>query len=357
MEGETVSIPEIDPQTRGLVPLRFCEYNHIVPVRLAGRKLTVVAAHPDSYELRTVLSGLRARYDVELVHASEGQVCSIIDANYYGKCELCGEKIDLGRKHCSACRLKAQAQPVVQPIGAMRVNVVAGSTAAVASSFPAGPGLAGKNCPYCQAPIKPGVMVHSCETCGIPHHAECWQHNGGCTTFGCACANPGSTTSTQPQTIPVPQPQVLGHRPRSQPGRSVAVALVVVVILMVAVWWMATAKSREFRADARTELAQLSRIESRLDVGVSYMSFGDKLADVHQSMDEFRNKYETDFGSKPVFQELDEAEKAYVDSLDAWRDKINASEYDDHDYESDMQDYWHKAGEALQRARDELGES
>lgn len=50
----------------------------------------------------------------------------------------------------------------------------------------AGPGIAGKTCPYCQTPIKPGVAVHVCDTCAIPHHSECWQHNGGCTTFGCA---------------------------------------------------------------------------------------------------------------------------------------------------------------------------
>ena len=27
-----------------------------------------------------------------------------------------------------------------------------------------------------------------CPECGIPHHAECWEENGGCTTFGCRAA-------------------------------------------------------------------------------------------------------------------------------------------------------------------------
>lgn len=43
----------------------------------------------------------------------------------------------------------------------------------------------GKTCPYCQTPIKPGVAVSICSACGMPHHAECWQENGRCTTFGC----------------------------------------------------------------------------------------------------------------------------------------------------------------------------
>ncbi|MHB0935561.1 MAG: RING finger protein [Armatimonadota bacterium] len=44
----------------------------------------------------------------------------------------------------------------------------------------------GKTCPYCQTPIKPGAAVSVCSACEMPHHAECWQENGRCTTFGCA---------------------------------------------------------------------------------------------------------------------------------------------------------------------------
>ena len=43
----------------------------------------------------------------------------------------------------------------------------------------------GKNCPYCQTPIKPGVQVTLCPSCGIPHHTDCWNENCGCTTYGC----------------------------------------------------------------------------------------------------------------------------------------------------------------------------
>ncbi|MEI6287546.1 MAG: CD225/dispanin family protein [Bacillota bacterium] len=44
----------------------------------------------------------------------------------------------------------------------------------------------GKNCPYCQFPIKPGEPIVYCSKCRLAHHRECWEHNGNsCTTFGC----------------------------------------------------------------------------------------------------------------------------------------------------------------------------
>ncbi|NLN77742.1 MAG: hypothetical protein GX141_02350 [Armatimonadetes bacterium] len=49
----------------------------------------------------------------------------------------------------------------------------------------AGPGLAGKTCPYCQSRIAEGSNVTVCPACKTPHHSECWSYNGGCTTFGC----------------------------------------------------------------------------------------------------------------------------------------------------------------------------
>lgn len=49
----------------------------------------------------------------------------------------------------------------------------------------AGHEVTGKTCPFCQTPIKPNESVFVCDRCAIPHHLECWQANGGCTTFGC----------------------------------------------------------------------------------------------------------------------------------------------------------------------------
>lgn len=41
------------------------------------------------------------------------------------------------------------------------------------------------NCPYCQSNIKSDNEVQYCKECGTPHHKECWEENGGCTTYGC----------------------------------------------------------------------------------------------------------------------------------------------------------------------------
>ncbi len=43
----------------------------------------------------------------------------------------------------------------------------------------------GKTCPYCQYPIKNEADIMVCPGCKVPHHRECWQENGGCTTFAC----------------------------------------------------------------------------------------------------------------------------------------------------------------------------
>lgn len=42
-----------------------------------------------------------------------------------------------------------------------------------------------KTCPYCQSKIKDDLDVIVCSLCGTPHHRECYEENGGCTTYGC----------------------------------------------------------------------------------------------------------------------------------------------------------------------------
>jgi hypothetical protein len=50
------------------------------------------------------------------------------------------------------------------------------------------------NCPYCQSNIKSENELQYCKECGTPHHKECWEENGGCTTYGCG-QNPHSEKS------------------------------------------------------------------------------------------------------------------------------------------------------------------
>ncbi len=41
------------------------------------------------------------------------------------------------------------------------------------------------NCPYCQTKIKNQNEAVTCLLCRTPHHKDCWNENGGCTTYGC----------------------------------------------------------------------------------------------------------------------------------------------------------------------------
>ena len=50
-----------------------------------------------------------------------------------------------------------------------------------------------------------------CPSCNTPHHAECWEENGGCTTYG--CKNSPEDTHLH-QEIESPQSPVPGNRPR-----------------------------------------------------------------------------------------------------------------------------------------------
>lgn len=42
----------------------------------------------------------------------------------------------------------------------------------------------GGECPVCGTPMTEGLV--RCETCQTPHHLECWDYAGRCSTFGCA---------------------------------------------------------------------------------------------------------------------------------------------------------------------------
>jgi hypothetical protein len=39
-------------------------------------------------------------------------------------------------------------------------------------------------CPYCADPLASGA-VRTCAACATPHHSDCWEAGGGCTTYGC----------------------------------------------------------------------------------------------------------------------------------------------------------------------------
>lgn len=78
----------------------------------------------------------------------------------------------------------------------------------------------GKTCPYCRFPLKPGEQVMTCPACKLPHHADCWAENQGCTTYGCRGVAPtpaptfgggGGLPTPRPVTPQRPMADVLGE--------------------------------------------------------------------------------------------------------------------------------------------------
>ena len=55
-------------------------------------------------------------------------------------------------------------------------------------------------CPYCQTRLLPGERVRECAQCHNPHHENCWNENGGCTTFGCSGHSPSTFSPAAPPT-------------------------------------------------------------------------------------------------------------------------------------------------------------
>ena len=81
----------------------------------------------------------------------------------------------------------------------------------------------GKTCPYCRFPIKIGAPVAVCDACKTPHHQDCWQENGGCTSYGCARA-PGARP--QPVATAAGYPASVTVAPRRSAGSAIADALI-----------------------------------------------------------------------------------------------------------------------------------
>jgi TM2 domain-containing membrane protein YozV len=70
--------------------------------------------------------------------------------------------------------------------------------------------MTGSVCPYCRGGIDPSQDAQViCEGCETPHHADCYQENGGCTVFGCRCAPPDEpkVSVSPPELIPAARPR------------------------------------------------------------------------------------------------------------------------------------------------------
>jgi hypothetical protein len=67
------------------------------------------------------------------------------------------------------------------------------------SVSPAGPLEEGKRCGVCQTAIVALEPVGRCPRCEASHHGECWNENGGCSSYGCELAQ---QSAKEPAALP-----------------------------------------------------------------------------------------------------------------------------------------------------------
>lgn len=90
----------------------------------------------------------------------------------------------------------------------------------------------GRTCPYCQTVVKPGDDCAICPTCDIPHHRQCWDQNGGCTTFGCTGGQARLEERILQEPVGAPEPPPTSPR-RRHSVKTAAVFCLLAVALFV----------------------------------------------------------------------------------------------------------------------------
>jgi hypothetical protein len=63
-----------------------------------------------------------------------------------------------------------------------------------------------RECAICQTSIYPAEQTHQCASCGLVFHAECWQENFGCASYGCEQVNALAPKVNVPPPSDIPLP-------------------------------------------------------------------------------------------------------------------------------------------------------
>ena len=63
-----------------------------------------------------------------------------------------------------------------------------------------------RECAICQTSIYPAEQTHPCPKCGLVFHAECWQENFGCASYGCDQVNALAPKVEVPPAVTLPPP-------------------------------------------------------------------------------------------------------------------------------------------------------
>ena len=63
-----------------------------------------------------------------------------------------------------------------------------------------------RECAICQSSIYPAETTHTCPSCGLVFHTECWQENFGCASYGCSQVNALAPKVDVPPAADLPLP-------------------------------------------------------------------------------------------------------------------------------------------------------
>ena len=75
------------------------------------------------------------------------------------------------------------------------------------------PPLVLRECAICQTSIHPSEQVWTCPKCSLVYHAECWQSNMGCASYGCEQVNALAPKEEDKPAAPMQQPIVEAIEP------------------------------------------------------------------------------------------------------------------------------------------------
>jgi hypothetical protein len=70
-----------------------------------------------------------------------------------------------------------------------------------------------RECAICQSSIYPTEATTTCPACALVYHAECWQMNQGCASYGCEQVNALAPKKEEEQFAPLPPPSDLPPEP------------------------------------------------------------------------------------------------------------------------------------------------
>ena len=88
-----------------------------------------------------------------------------------------------------------------RPVGPEVVGEASDDKAGAANETLVGAAVDAAPCPVCRWGVEPGDVTRRCASCEVVYHAECWEQNRGCATFG--CPEVGAADAAEPVKAPV----------------------------------------------------------------------------------------------------------------------------------------------------------